>query len=234
MQKEKKLSIFLEKHRHVFGPITSLDLKDPSILILDLSENNRELQGKDLLTTESFEAYIVGLMEKSGSKAAVGGYNENRIIYLRSPHFSGVENRTIHLGIDIWAKAGTEIFSPIEGKIHSFRNNIGFGDYGPTIITEHQIEDISFYLLYGHLSLSDLASLTKQQYIAKGECLGKIGNYPDNGDWPPHLHFQIISYMQGLEGDFPGVATQSSAKHYLDICPDPNLILNIPKLLNNK
>ncbi|MDO1448700.1 peptidoglycan DD-metalloendopeptidase family protein [Rhodocytophaga aerolata] len=233
MQKEKKLSVLLKKYNHDFGPITSLDLKDPSLLVLDLSENNKDLQGKNLVTTESFEAYILGLMAKSGAEAAVGGYNENRIIYRRSSHFSGVENRTIHLGIDIWAQAGTEIFSPLEGKIHSFRNNIGFGDYGPTIITEHQLEDITFYILYGHLSLADVVALRKQQPIAKGELLGRIGNYPDNGDWPPHLHFQIISDMQGLEGDFPGVATPSSAKNYLDICPDPNLILNIPKLLND-
>ena len=63
-----------------------------------------------------------------------------------------------------------------------------------------------------------------------GEQIAKIGNYPINGNWPPHLHFQLITDMQGKKGDFYGVSSLEDRNHYLEICPDPNLILNIRSL----
>jgi murein DD-endopeptidase MepM/ murein hydrolase activator NlpD len=45
------------------------------------------------------------------------------------------EERNIHIGLDLWIKAGTPILSALDGKIHSFIS-AGFGDYGPTIILE--------------------------------------------------------------------------------------------------
>jgi murein DD-endopeptidase MepM/ murein hydrolase activator NlpD len=147
------------------------------------------------------------------------------MIYHRSNHFKGEEPRTIHLGVDIWTEAGTPVFAPLSGKVHSFRDNAGFGDYGPTIILEHLLDDTLFYTLYGHLSRASLAGLHQGQLFEKGAVLGEIGPYPENGDWPPHLHFQIITDMLGMEGDFPGVASVSKRNFYLSICPDPMLIL---------
>ena len=132
--------------------------------------------------------------------------------------------------MDIWAKARTPIFAPLKGKVHSFKNNNKFGDYGPTIILKHKIERVKFYTLYGHLSLDSIQNLEKGQIFNKGEKLAKIGNYPENGGWSQHLHFQIITDMQGLEGDFPGVASLKDREKFLELCPDPNLILRIEKL----
>jgi hypothetical protein len=38
----------------------------------------------------------------------------------------------------------------LDGRVHSFQNNDSLGNYGPTIILEHQVEDLTFYTLYGH------------------------------------------------------------------------------------
>ncbi|MEP6913389.1 MAG: response regulator, partial [bacterium] len=46
-----------------------------------------------------------------------------------------------------------------------------------------------------------------------------------NGDWPPHLHFQIIEDMRVHEGDYPGVCSISERAKYLNNCPNPDLIL---------
>jgi hypothetical protein len=46
-------------------------------------------------------------------------------------------------------------FSALDGTLHSFNFNAGFGDYGPTIILEHNVENQTF-ILYGHLSLDSL------------------------------------------------------------------------------
>ncbi len=73
------------------------------------------------------------------------------------------EPRRLHLGLDIWGKAGTEIYAPMAGTVHSFAFNNNFGDYGATIILKHELEDFSFYTLYGHLSLADLNTLKEDK-----------------------------------------------------------------------
>jgi peptidoglycan LD-endopeptidase LytH len=47
-----------------------------------------------------------------------------------------------------------------------------------------------------------------------------------NGDWPPHLHFQLITDMMGNTGDFPGVCLPEEKQAYKVLCPDPIGILS--------
>ena len=63
-----------------------------------------------------------------------------------------------------------------------------------------------------------------------GDQIASVGEHHENGGWPPHLHFQIIRDMLGHVGDFPGVAAPSQRARFLELCPDPNLILGIPGL----
>ncbi|MTI39058.1 peptidoglycan DD-metalloendopeptidase family protein, partial [Fulvivirga lutimaris] len=157
-------------------------------------------------------------------------YGEDRFIYSRSEAFNGVENRSIHLGIDIWAAAGTEIFTPLDGTVHSFANNNQHADYGPTIILEHHLEDRAFYTLYGHLNTECLDDLFVGKKFKKGDHIASFGTYEENVHWPPHLHFQIIDDIGDHAGDYPGVAKPSEKEMWLKNSPDANLILNIKGL----
>ena len=154
---------------------------------------------------------------------AMGGYLEKRDIYRRSEVFATAQEnfRNIHLGIDIWVSAGSPIFAPLEGKVHSFQDNVGFGNYGPTIILEHQVEGKIFYSLYGHLRQENLQSLELGQVLRAGEEFCQVGPYPENGDWPPHLHFQLIWDLDGNWGDYPGVAAEKDLEYYRQNCPNP-------------
>lgn len=87
---------------------------------------------------------------------------------------------------------------------------------------------LTFYTLYGHLSEESLADLYPGKIVTKGEQIGTIGDYPINGDWPPHLHFQVITDLLGDCGGFNGVAAPSQRAVWLSLCPDPNLILQMP------
>lgn len=200
---------------------------------LDFTANNKDLDFVDLENTAKFSEYVFGEIAKSGAIIGVGGYMEHRVIYRRSEHFSSeTEARCIHLGIDIWAEAETPIYAPFDAVVHSFQNNNNFGDYGPTIILEHT-QDFDFthhkklYTLYGHLSLDSLENLYEGKLIKAGEKFAKIGNFPINGDWPPHLHFQVMTDMLGMKGDFAGVSAISEREKYQQICLDPNLILGL-------
>jgi murein DD-endopeptidase MepM/ murein hydrolase activator NlpD len=230
MPHHQNLSLTLNQHKAEFGPVIPHPLNHPHLLIFDLSENNKHLQQIDLANTMAFSQFIFGEMAKANTAVAVGRYNENRVIYARSTHFQGQESRSVHLGIDLWIAAGTNVFAPLQGRVHSYRNNEGFGDYGPTIILEHKLNGTPFFTLYGHLNVGSLNKLNKGKEFDRGEKIGEVGSFPENGDWPPHLHFQVIADMQHYDGDFPGVASQSTRLHFLEICPNPNLILGIEKL----
>ena len=222
--------------------------RDP-FLILDFSATNPDLTGLDLTDTAAFTDYIFGKLRAAGASVGVGGYNEHRIIYRRSEHFNalGLNSsdaagpREIHLGIDFWADAGTPVFAPLDGVVHSFQDNANFGDYGPTIILEHDrnaagkplFGPAAFqprYSLYGHLSRTSLNGLYEGKPFQAGAKLAEIGPYPENGNWPPHLHFQLMTDMLGLRGDFPGVCSLADREKFLAICPNPNDLLKISGL----
>ncbi len=213
------------------------DFSTDPFLILDFSATNPDLAPNrqpplDLTNTAAFTDYVFGTLQAAGARVGVGGYNEHRVIYRRSPHFQQATQspREIHLGIDLWADAGTPVFSTLDGVVHSFQDNANFGDYGPTIILEHTYEGKPLYSLYGHLTRSSLDGLYEGKAVRAGDKLAEIGPYPENGDWPPHLHFQLMTDMFGHRGDFPGVCSLTDRAYYLSICPDPNQLLHIPGL----
>lgn len=196
-------------------------------LRLDFSSENAGLKNVDLANTKTFDEYVFGQIRSEGKKYGIGGYLENRAIYSRSEVFGTSESdfRNIHLGIDIWAEPGSVVYAPLDGTVHSFQYNEGFGNYGATIVLQHQVGEVTFFSLYGHLFRSDLNGLEVGQKIKGGEAFCHIGPFPENGDWPPHLHFQLIWDLLGSSGDFPGVCSQRELHSYSENCPDPNLIL---------
>ena len=137
------------------------------------------------------------------------------------------EPRRLHLGVDIWGAVDTPVYAPLEGTIHSIGYNDAFGDYGATLVLQHEINGFLFHTLYGHLSLKSITGKQEGQDIEKGSWIASFGDLAENGNWPPHLHFQVILDMQGWKGDYPGVCKFSEREQYLSNCPDPDLLLQM-------
>lgn len=207
------------------GLVLDLNYRELPFTLLDLTNSNENLNKINISNPKEFENNIQEQIKKDKSSFAVGKYLENRTIYDHCKVFSG--ERTIHLGIDLWVKDGTEVISPLKGKVHSFSDNDNKGDYGPTLILEHEIGEDVFYSLYGHLSRDSLNLFKEGQIVQKGDLIGSVGSFPENGDWPPHLHFQLITNLMGNKGDFPGVCSEKDIGKFSKICPDPNLILGL-------
>ncbi|WP_333878889.1 peptidoglycan DD-metalloendopeptidase family protein [Flavobacterium sp.] len=196
---------------------------------LDLAVTNTDLAAQSLATAQDYEHYIQQHLDQHQAKIAFGGYNETRNLYQRSTVFKNenADERNIHIGLDLWMNEAAPIYAALDGTIHSFQNNAALGDYGPTIILQHEIEGHLFHTLYGHLSLDSLKDKKTGQAVAKGERIATLGLPPINGDYAPHLHFQIIIDMENKQGDYPGVCSSKTLAHYLRNCPDPNLLLKI-------
>jgi peptidoglycan LD-endopeptidase LytH len=220
-------SLTLLLQGEVLFPIMGEKLDPKNTLTMNFSKSNKDLHQIDLHDTGKFSDYVFGQLNRIGKKYGIGGYLEHRAIYSRSKVFAtGKEDfRDIHLGVDIWTEAFTPVYTPLKGKVHSFKNNEGFGDYGATIILEHPLKEVTLYSLYGHLALNDLENLYVGKEFNAGDLLCHLGPFPENGDWPPHLHFQLMWDLLGIWGDFPGVCFQSEIEKYKSICPDPHLLI---------
>lgn len=213
------------------SPIFVLDSKITldTYCALDLSISNEELQHFDISDPYACQNYIDDVLAKNHSKVAWGGYLEKRNLYDDKASFSQTDaNRNIHLGIDFWTKAGTKVITPFRGRVHSFQNNKTIGDYGPTIILQHEIAGNRFHTLYGHLSVSSIENIHIGQTVEAGETIANLGTPDINVNYAPHLHFQIIIDMAGKKGDYPGVCAKDRFGFYSKNCPNPNLLLQIP------
>ncbi len=231
MNKKQPLENCLNRYRGQFNFVMRFDPSNDRVCVIDLTASNKDLSEVNIDDEQSFTSYIFNAIKDAGAIYGAGGYRKNRIVYSRSEVFEG--DRSVHLGVDLWAPAGEKVFSPLDGVIHSFQDNNSHGDYGPTIILRHELDGISFHTLYGHLSKNSLVHKKPGQKVNKGECIGFLGEYEENVHWPPHLHFQVINDLMGRQGDYPGVARPSESEKYLDNCPDPNLILGIRALNDN-
>ena len=210
----------------MFHSIVPFEKGTDLLFQLDLTANNTAVTSELVNDTNAFDAYITACRLNAGARYAIGGYNEHRTVYSRSAVFDTAdEPRRLHLGVDIWGDAGTPVFAPCDGEVHSFGFHETYGDYGAVIILRHIIEDAEIHSLYGHLSLGDLDGLYEGKPINGGDQIAHFGLPEENGHWPPHLHFQLIKDMQGMKGDYLGVCKFSERIKYLNNCPDPTFIL---------
>jgi murein DD-endopeptidase MepM/ murein hydrolase activator NlpD len=241
------LAEILRRHQHDFHRVVPFDRERDRLYLFDFTENNTGLSADDIADTERFATWINRTLRGQQARYGFGGYNEHRTLYARSRHFDQPlaearhrggseaprvsaeeeEPRRLHLGIDIWGPAGTPVMAPMAGIVHSFAFNNNDSDYGATLILTHNLEGAGFHTLYGHLSLNSLKNLYEGQRVSKGEVIAEFGMRFENGNWPPHLHFQCIADMQGWKGDYPGVCRFSERQQWLDNCPDPDLLLGM-------
>jgi len=161
----------------------------------------------------------------------LGPYGEKRSVYAGDQFADAAspERRTRHLGIDVFAPAGTGVHAPLAGKVAYVTYNADPLDYGHTLILEHRTGDgLPFWTLYGHLGASLPGLMKVGAPVAAGQLIAHLGDWPENGGWAAHLHFQIMTDMLSQTGgNFFGVGHDSLWDVWSGLCIDPNLILRL-------
>jgi len=204
-------------------------LKKSKIYPLDLSVSStwvgREEEFNDL---DFFQFKIDQIQKRHPKKLIAGGYLEPRPLYTSETYNkignSGPEQRCIHLGVDFWIAAQTPVHAIFDGTVVMAINDEGEKAYGGMIILKHDFKEFSFYTLYGHLSLASLEHVQLGDQISKGSCFAWTGDFFENGNWAPHLHFQVLLSLLDFKNDFPGVCFYSQINTWKSICPDPNML----------
>lgn len=200
---------------------------------IDLSTTSSFIGGEEEFNNlDFFENKLDELQKKVPNKIIVGGYLEKRALYTSDIYKkeNSTEKRNIHLGVDFWLPAQTPVHTLLKGKIVCITDDNYNKGYGGLLILKHEIDNISFYTLYGHLSLKSIMKHKVGDILNEKSKIGVLGNALENGDWVPHLHFQILITLLDYKNDFPGVAYESEIDYWKSICPNPNLLFKLKEL----
>jgi 4-aminobutyrate aminotransferase-like enzyme/Ser/Thr protein kinase RdoA (MazF antagonist) len=185
-----------------------------------------------------FQFKIEQLQKTCPDQILAGGYLEPRSIYGTASYNkignSGPETRSIHLGVDFWLPAYTPVHALFDGKVITAVNDAGNKEYGGLLILKHRVEDFCFYSLYGHNTVDSVSRYKVGDQVRKGDLITELGNYPENGNWAPHLHFQLMLSMLDYQIDFPGVMYPKQMEIWESLCPDPNLLFKSKALEQSK
>ncbi|WP_034041711.1 aminotransferase class III-fold pyridoxal phosphate-dependent enzyme [Wocania ichthyoenteri] len=204
---------------------------------LDLSVSSTWIgHQEDFNNLDVFEFKINQLQKKNPNKIIAGGYLEPRPLYTSNTYDKignyGKESRTIHLGIDFWLPSDTPVHALFDGEVVAAVNDAGNKAYGGLVILKHQVDNFEFYSLYGHLSVASTTKNEVGDIIKKGKKIGELGHSNENGNWAPHLHFQVMLSLLDYKNDFPGVAYYKQIDVWKSICLDPNLLFKSETLQN--
>ncbi|AGC76492.1 peptidase M23-like protein [Nonlabens dokdonensis] len=219
MIQESRLLIMAFKH--LIDPKFSKNNYFP----IDLSIKNPFWDDNDVSDIDIFEKYLDNQRSKTGKYIAHGGYLEQRALYRKSARFQAGLVRDVHMGIDLWAPAGTSVHAFMDGVVHSFANNDDDGNYGPTLILEHDFNGKQLYTLYGHLAISDMENWSVGSRFRESDIIATLGKPEENGGYSPHLHFQIMTNIGEYKGDYPGVAAQEELQDYEGLILNPNSLI---------
>ncbi|REJ73511.1 MAG: aminotransferase class III-fold pyridoxal phosphate-dependent enzyme [Acidobacteria bacterium] len=263
------------------APVLGAPLRPEQTRLLDLSLTNPDFalaarpDDEPAVTAWASELLGVDLGAEISDRAAPprpigwGRWDEPRLVYAgeqfgadpfarvaaRLPDAAPTaeQQRTVHLGIDLFAPPGAAVHAPLDAVVWSVADNDEPFDYGGTVILEHRVAlegvdqgdeaeaavpQARFFSLYGHLDPASLQRWRPGAEVRAGEEIGRLGDPSCNGNWTPHLHLQLILDLledDGAEespqlrrGNFPGVAPASERALWLEANPDPAALLLDP------
>jgi len=177
--------IFPNLKNKIFGYV---NLNIESIAWCDINKISNESKNI-LLDPTVCQKFIVDIHKKYSLDFSYGGWMEDRTNYLRQSYLEK-GSKFIHLGIDINVPTGTEVANDFKAEVvkigDDFEPNLG---WGPHVILKHLSKPV--YLIYGHLDKKILCS--KGDILNENTIFATVGFPPDNGNWFPHVHVQVIS-----------------------------------------
>ncbi|MCX7561280.1 aminotransferase class III-fold pyridoxal phosphate-dependent enzyme [Sulfitobacter sp. F26204] len=220
---------WLKQQRGSFSHVFGMDLKDAPMVSLSVE---KAVCPRNPFEISRAEAASLGQDMESGADVWLGYYNEPRLIYtapaFRRGRWRASNRRTVHLAIDVFAAAQTELHAPLKGVVHMVENRTDHLDYGGVVILRHETPaGDAFFTLYGHLNPDVCEELHVGQTIEAGQVFARLGDVSQSGGWAPHVHLQLALSIEGMGQDWPGVADPDEMYLWRALCPNPAALLNL-------
>ena len=199
------------------------DLLKGEPYVFDFSSKNPKTLEYNLNNFQEFNEDIFNELKNSGKKWGIGEYLEERKNILRGSINIINEKRIYHLGLDIVVPYNSVVFCPLDGYVYKLGKETQKGNYGGYLVLKHQVNNQTFYSLYGHLKTPHKVQLGEK--ILAGQELALIGKESDSGGWFCHLHLQIITQKAFNEGYSEwGYITEELLPKVEEYFPDPNFL----------
>ncbi|WP_374305736.1 aminotransferase class III-fold pyridoxal phosphate-dependent enzyme [Ferrovibrio sp.] len=220
---------WLDFNNHRFGPVVDAPLGHDHVAILDASLEPERLGHPSRDGGENLTLWWRAMQARVAPRIGIGRYAEDRGIYDHPEEPRDDKARKIHHAIDIFLPAGTDVLCPFMGTIEDFGYDAERHGFGGIVILRHETDDgVPFWTFYGHLAPGGLAILRRGQRVAPGAVIGRLAAETENGDWPPHLHFQLMTHLMGWKAiEVNGLSRSDQWELWREICPNPNIVLGI-------
>ncbi|MDQ7247238.1 aminotransferase class III-fold pyridoxal phosphate-dependent enzyme [Dongia sedimenti] len=207
---------WIMRNGHRFGPVLPVSLDRRSLTLLPLGADRDQAAGRSF--RECLHAALADI-----KNVAVGRYGEDRSIY------RDTGERAIHHAIDLYAPAGTPVLAPLPGRIAMIGNDTSVDGFGGILVLEHESGAAHrFWTFYGHLAPASLADKAVGAAVAQGAKLAVLGVPDENGNWPPHLHIQLMTALCFDRAEaIIGLSLRSQWDLWESLFPSPNGILGL-------
>ncbi|MGR3292362.1 MAG: aminotransferase class III-fold pyridoxal phosphate-dependent enzyme, partial [Paracoccaceae bacterium] len=224
-----EITSWINGERGNFAPVLGFDLSDAPMRSLSVEMSTTPINPFDRTANE---AATIGEQGVPDDSAWLGYYGEPRLIYtdkaFRNGDWKASDRRTVHLGIDGFAPAGTTVLTPLDATVLHIDIRKGHLDYGGVVVLRHETPDrLTFFTMYGHLDPGSISGLEVGQNLPKGYAFARLGDPTVNGGWNPHIHFQLALSTLGMGHDWPGVANPDEMFFWRKYCPNPAALMNL-------
>ncbi|HET6620395.1 MAG TPA: aminotransferase class III-fold pyridoxal phosphate-dependent enzyme, partial [Dongiaceae bacterium] len=169
---------------------------------------------------------------KDGTELGIGPWGEQRPVYSSDAFRSLFDpdlRRTMHLGLDLFAPAGSNVRTPLDATVVDLYETDVPLDYGHAVLLRHEPEGLAFYSLWGHLSAQTVRDRKVGEQLRAGEVIGQLGDTHENGNWQPHVHIQLITYRPERAADIIGAGEPGYRDVWRDLFPDPLDFAGLPR-----
>lgn len=169
---------------------------------------------------------------EQGFELGMGPWGEVREVY-SAPFFASKliagTRRKMHLGLDIFAPAGSEMFTPLDAIVVGLTINPDPLDYGGLIMLSHEPEPgVRFLSLWGHLSHQSVHTLKLGQKLKAGDRVAWLGDFSENGGWLPHIHLQLVVPAYDDPSVVPGVGEAALEAVWAELYPNAYDFAGLP------
>ena len=224
----ERVTAWLAQSRGQFAPVLGKDLAEGPLTSMSIEGST--IPRNPLVLTEEEAVSITG--DANSDEWKIGLYAEPRLIYTgeafaEDEAVSG-DRRTVHIGVDIFAPAGTAVAAPYDGIVHAVSNSPDRFDYGGVVILQHTTPGgDAFQTLYGHLNPDVVRTLSVGDTVVAGGTFALLGTAQGNGGWQPHLHFQLNVNPSPDPDIWVGVANPDDLDYLCALHPNPACLLNL-------
>jgi 4-aminobutyrate aminotransferase-like enzyme/Ser/Thr protein kinase RdoA (MazF antagonist) len=202
---------WLSAHRAEFASVVDVPIEAPPPVV-DLSPASELWRDGGWMTAQACRRAV---SERLRDGYGLGRYGEARLMYSQTN--SAAEPGTVHLGVDVFAPAGTPVRAPFEGVIERIEGNRLCLRHGPGL-----------RVVLGRIQPSVRAG----ERVARGQTLGAVAEAATGEPLPAHLHCQLDLRGPGEPAGppLPALIPPGEREVWLSLCPDPNLVLGFANL----